>query len=80
MSLIQLLKFRKVETGLYKIFHFEMPHLQMEVFKTGKYSCLWVMTHNFVDGRVPKVAWANYVSSTICRSEMPYFGVWAETH
>ena len=30
---------------------------------------------------VPKVAWANYyVSSTISRSEMPYFGVWAETH
>ena len=33
MSLIQLLKLRKVETELYKIQHLETPHLQIGVFK-----------------------------------------------
>ena len=35
MSLIQLLKFSEVETGLYKIPHFETPRFQMGVFETG---------------------------------------------
>ncbi len=34
MSVILLLKFFEVETGLYKILNFETPRFQIEVFKT----------------------------------------------
>ncbi len=35
MSLIQLLKFREVEAGLYKLLRFKMPRFQTDIFETG---------------------------------------------